>query len=106
MMTTLGKAVNCKLYNFIEELIGRYTIDNERETIPIINEEFTAETEDGTKITGILNGYIEIEDWYYDDDLEQYEDHYSINIYDMYIRCEFQYTTDKGEHYSEIINNF
>lgn len=106
MMTTLGKAVDRKLCDFIGELVGRYTIDNERETIPIINEEFTAKTEDGTKITGILNGYIEIEYWYYDDDLEQDEDHYGINTDDMHIRCEFQYTTDKGEHYSEIINNF
>lgn len=106
MMTTLGKAVDRKLYNFIEELIGRYTIDNERETIPIINEEFTAKTEDGIKITGILNGYIEIEDWYYNDDLEQDEDHYGINTDDMHIHCEFQYTTDKGEHYSEYINSF
>lgn len=104
MMTTLGKAVDSKLYDFIEELVERYAIDNERYVIPIVNEKFTATIEDGTKITGTLNGCINIDDWYYDrnDDCE----HYCIDMDHMYIHCKFQYTTDKGEYYLERINNF
>ena len=106
MMTTLGKAVDRELYNFIDELVERYTIDSERDIIPIINEKFTATTEDGTKVTGTLNGYIEIDDWYYDCGFAENEDRYSINTDGMYIHCEFQYTTDKGEHYLDYINSF
>ena len=63
------------------------------------------EFEDGTKITGTLNGRVEISDWYYDE-YDEGEDYYYIDTDGMYIHCEFQYTTDKGEYYLETIHNF
>ena len=106
MMTTLGKAVNRKLYNFIEDLVGRYSIDNERDMIPIVDETFTATTEDGTKITGKLNGYISIDDWYYDNEDCDNEDNYNIDTDNMFIHCRFEYKTSDDKFYLEEIHHF